>query len=252
LTFFKDTKDTALHTQNAVFGVIPGAYNGAAIARAALALFAANGHESCVITDGLPSSIGHNKNWPAMSGPPEFGPVLAKALFRYPAARCWSHTAMRVCCEHLRHYPDPWERVGAGIEFRRSVNAGTEYPHLTEFNEKEYGDWFELVTNPDHVDAERLNVGSAKHHALFVHKEPTASVGTPQNETLNPAATSETTGKPTQQERVIDDGLLPPDDPVYSEGWMITLGGLRGQTKAPASSTPEQKPNDQDQQEKES
>jgi hypothetical protein len=45
-------------------------------------------------------------------------------------------------------------------------------------------------------------------------------------------------GKPTRQAGSAYLGSAKPDDPVFSEGWTVTLGGLRGQSKTPSDSTP--------------
>ena len=52
----------------------------------------------------------------------------------------------------------------------------------------------------------------------------------------------ESTGPNTRKAGCIDRGWAKPDDPIYSEGWTITLGGLRGRLKTPSSDTPEVKP----------
>jgi hypothetical protein len=42
-------------------------------------------------------------------------------------------------------------------------------------------------------------------------------------------------------------GSAKPDDPIYKEGWTITLGGLRGQAKKPSISTQAEKAESQSQ-----
>ena len=51
----------------------------------------------------------------------------------------------------------------------------------------------------------------------------------------------ETTGKPPRKAGNTDYGWAKPDDPVYKEGWTITLGGLRGQSPKLSSNTPDEK-----------
>lgn len=169
LTFFKEDP---FQKTNAVFALIPGAFNEAAIAQAATALFASNGHESCVLFQGLPTSIGHRENWDVDTIAPLFGSKIAKALFRFPVVRCWKTTDMQVFCEHLRSFPDPWERSTAAVKYRDQVAAGDRVPQTTEFSESGYDEWFELVTDPVQVAAERRNFGRACLGAkLFYERE---------------------------------------------------------------------------------
>jgi hypothetical protein len=50
----------------------------------------------------------------------------------------------------------------------------------------------------------------------------------------------QTTGPKTRQAGNINRGWAKPDDPIYKEGWTISLGGLRGRSKTPTNSTPPQ------------
>ena len=163
LTFFK--KDP-FQKQDAVFALIPGAFDQTKIAQAATALFAANGHESCVLVKELPTSIGHCENWSAAMTAPMFASKLAKDLFRFSAARCWRNTDMTVFCDHLRRYPDPWERAAAANEYFDRVATGTQTPQKTEFSESGFDEWFDLVTDPVHMELERRNYQSACDGAL--------------------------------------------------------------------------------------
>jgi hypothetical protein len=167
LTFFKSDP---FQKQDAVFGLIPGGFNEIAIAQAATALFAANGHESCVMFQGLPTSIGHRENWGADTVTPLFGSKLAKALFRFPAVRCWQTTDMQVFCDHLRRFPNPWERATAAFEYLDRVAAGAQARQVTEFSESGFDEWFDLVTDPLHVEAERRNFGAARQGALRLYQ----------------------------------------------------------------------------------
>jgi hypothetical protein len=156
--------------QNAVFALIPGGCNETAIEQAATALCAANGHESCVMFQGLPTSIGHRENWGCDSNTPLFRSKLAKALFRFPAVRCWQTTDMKVFCGHLRRFPDPWERATAALEYREKVDSGALTSRATEFSESAFGEWFELVTNPVHVERERQQFGAAHESAMRMYE----------------------------------------------------------------------------------
>jgi hypothetical protein len=167
LTFFKEDP---FQKQSAVFGLIPGAFNEAAIAQAATALFAANGHESCALLEGLPTSIGHRENWRAEAIAPMFGSKLAKALFRFPAVRHWRNTDMTVFCDHLRRFSDPWERADASATYRDAIDYGMQRVQATEFSEGGFDQWFDLVTDPTHVEAERREFGTARGVALDIRE----------------------------------------------------------------------------------
>jgi hypothetical protein len=163
LTFFKEDP---FQKQNAVFALIPGAFDETKIAQAATALFAINGHESCVLVKSLPTSVGHRENWSAETTAPMFAAKLAKELFRFPAVRRWPMTDMRTFCDHLRRFPDPWERATAGNEYLDRVATGTQTPQMTEFSERGFDEWFDLVTDPVHVEGERRNFQTAFDGAL--------------------------------------------------------------------------------------
>jgi len=99
-----------------------------------------------------------------------FGFELAKALFRYPAVRCWQTTDMRVFCYHLRRFPDPWERATAALAYRDSVARGVQTTPTSKFNEPDFDEWFDLVTDPVHVDTERRNYQAAHEGALRMNE----------------------------------------------------------------------------------
>jgi hypothetical protein len=52
-------------------------------------------------------------------------------------------------------------------------------------------------------------------------------------------------GPKTRQAGATDLGSAQPDDPVFSEGWMITTGLFGRQSKTPSSSMPQEKPDNQ-------
>jgi hypothetical protein len=118
---------------------------------------------------GLPTSIGHRENWGPDTVTPLFGSKLAKALFRFPAVRCWRTTDVQVLCDHLRRFSDPWDRATAAFEYHDEVAAGTQATQVTEFSEPDFDEWFELVTDPVHVDAERRHYGAAHEGALRMY-----------------------------------------------------------------------------------
>jgi len=63
----------------------------------------------------------------------------------------------------------------------------------------------------------------------------------PSSPETTKADTPETTGKPIRKAGATHRGWAKPDDPAYKEGWTIMLGGLRGRSQMPTSSTPEKK-----------
>lgn len=166
LTFFKEDP---FQKQNAVFALISGTFNESVIAQAAVALFAANGHETCTIFHGLPTSISHRDNWRADTIAPWFCYRVVKALFRSAAASLWKNQNMPVLCDHLRRFPDPWERATAEIEYRRELAAGKRGAQA-QFSEPAFDKWFELAADPVHVETERRSYGAACEVALRIHE----------------------------------------------------------------------------------
>jgi len=152
--------------QRAVFGLIPGAFNKTAFTQAATALFAANDHEARVMFKGLPTSISYRENCSRGEPTPMFDFELTKALFRYPAVRCWQTTDMRIFCGHLRRFPHPWERATAALKYRNRVATGAEAAQSCEFNAPDFDRWFELVTDPVHVDTVRRHYQTAHEGAI--------------------------------------------------------------------------------------
>lgn len=149
----------------AVFGLIPGETATAEITKAAVALFAANGHEDCRLLGGLPTSIAHKQNWEIAEDAPVLGFKVVRFLFYLSARQLWPRN-MNVFCDHLRRYSDPWERAKAAVEFvaemKRLVSCGEE----SSFSERQFLEWFDLVSAPDRVAAERENFGLAWENAI--------------------------------------------------------------------------------------
>ena len=151
--------------RQAVFGVIPGDAVRSEIARAVVALFAANGHQSCPMIDALPTSVAHKENWLLDGDVPLFGAKLTRFLFYLSARRIWPRF-MNVFCDHLRRYADPWERANAALEF--AANGRREGADVEEspFSEWQFLEWFDLASAPDRVAAERANFGLAWASAI--------------------------------------------------------------------------------------
>ena len=77
---------------------------------------------------------------------------------------------MPVFCDHLRRFPDPWDRTTAEIKYQRDLAAGRRRAQATQFSEPAFDEWFELVTDPVHAEAERRNYGTACAVARQIHE----------------------------------------------------------------------------------
>ena len=152
-------------SQQAVFGLIPGDAVRSEMARAVVALFAANGHESCHLIGGLPTSVAHKENWLLDVDKPLFGAKLARLLFYLSARRVWP-MFMNVFCDHLRRYADPWERAEAALEFVEKMRREGADVEESPFSEWQFLEWFDLASATEHVDAERANFGLAWEYAV--------------------------------------------------------------------------------------
>jgi hypothetical protein len=164
-------KADVLASQQAVFGLIPGDIAISEVETAAIALFAANGHKACRLFGGLPTSLAHKENWLADDGRPLLGAKVVRFLF-YLAARQFWPRHMNIFCEHLSHYSDPWERADAALEWSDRVRRGESFPEKCSFSESRFLEWFDLVSAPEHMAAERDNFGRAWADAVqFARKE---------------------------------------------------------------------------------
>jgi hypothetical protein len=136
-----------------------------------ITLFAANGHESCRLIGGLPTSIFHRDNWQFEDYPaPDIDGDQARIMFRF-AVKSISNVDLKTACNFLRHYnDDPWARAAAELDeglLRAVVRVDDEQ---SGFNLGLYNEWFNLVTDPPHVKSERDNFGAAWQSALQARK----------------------------------------------------------------------------------
>ena len=142
----------------AAFGVVPNLATNSLPAILA-DLFAANGHESCRLLGGLPTSILHRDNWHIGSyQAPSISGDQARTMFRL-AMQSLGDIDLRSRCEYLRlHKGDPWAR-----DYRNPL----EYLRLHKgFSPRLYDEWFDLVTDPTHVMSEMTNFATAWQTAL--------------------------------------------------------------------------------------
>ena len=136
----------------AVYGLMPddGGIDNAM--QAAFALFKANGHPALPLFQGLPTSVFHWNNWDS-DGPPAFRSGLARVLFRCTAASLWPADMPKIC-DHLRRHPDPWKRILVENAHRAFAHDNAVQTKGV-FGEVQYNDWFDLVTDPTHIESER-------------------------------------------------------------------------------------------------
>jgi hypothetical protein len=155
---------TILGSHEAVLGLIPGDSAITPVEEAAAALFASNGHPSCQLLRWMPTSISHRNNWQMETEVPLLGSRVTRGLFYLAVARVWpSH--IDVFIDHLRRYPDPWERCKAAIDWRLKMERGGSIGEISHFNVEEFVEWFNLASAPEHVAAERDNFGQLWLHA---------------------------------------------------------------------------------------
>jgi predicted Zn-dependent protease len=155
----------------AAFGVIPTEVAANSLPMILITLFAANGHESCRLIGGLPTSIFHRDNWQFEDYPaPDIDGDQARIMFRF-AVKSISNVDLKTACNFLRHYnDDPWARAAAELDeglLRAVVRVDDEQ---SGFNLGLYNEWFNLVTDPPHVKSERDNFGAAWQSALQARK----------------------------------------------------------------------------------
>lgn len=159
--------DNPFDRQHAAFGVMPHDVAAEHIGKFAFMLFTANGHESCPLFRGLPTSIAHEGNWREDAMAPTFNGELTHTLFQGAAHALWP-SDMPVTCEYLRRYRgDPWKRTAAEVdEGLLSVLIRQDGEEDAGFNEELFDEWFELVTDPEHLRSERSNFSAAWQGAI--------------------------------------------------------------------------------------
>lgn len=156
--------DNPFERQHAAFGMLPNCAATEEMADTVLHLFSANGSDSCPIFESLPTSVFHRDNWPVDKMAPMFSSGQAHRLFAEAATQVWPGD-MASICDRLRRHRDPWERTRAELE-DISLVPGPPQSAKSTFRREEYDGWFELVTDPSHVKAERANFGLAWQAAI--------------------------------------------------------------------------------------
>jgi hypothetical protein len=159
--------DNPFEHQHAAFGVMPGDVTAAQIGTFALMLFTANGHDSCPLFGSLPTSISHKGNWYGEALAPKFDREITQRLFKAAAHTVWPPDISATCELYRRYKGDPWERTAAefdaGLRAASTVQAGEEN---AGFDEALFDEWFELVTDPEHVRSERAAFSAAWQGAI--------------------------------------------------------------------------------------
>jgi hypothetical protein len=164
--------DHPLDTQRAVFGLLPAGNSTEflkAVKSATAELALTNGHESCPLFGGLPSTVLHRENWCGSAEPPLLSALFAaECLWMYVKESC-DASDMAKPCSYLRRFKgDPWERTAMELEesskhlkeqtLRKSDHA---LAGKRKSIEREFDTWFDLVTDSDHVRSEFANFRDA-------------------------------------------------------------------------------------------
>ena len=159
--------DNPFEHQHAAFGVMPGDVTAAQIGDFALMLFTADGHDSCPLFGSLPTSISHKCNWYGEASAPKFDQEMTHRLFKAAAHSIWPPNISATCELFRRYKGAPWERTAA--EFDASLHAASAVQARGEhagFDEALFDEWFELVTDPEHVRSERAAFSAAWQGAI--------------------------------------------------------------------------------------
>lgn len=164
--------DNPFDRQHAAFGVMPHDVAAEEIGKLSFMLFTANGHKSCPLFGSLPTSIAHEGNWRGGGMAPTFNEELTRTLFKGAAPTLWP-ADMPAICEYLKHYKgDPWKRTAA--EFDEGVLSVLIRPDAEQdsgFDEGLFDEWFDLVTDPEHLQSERSNFSAAWQGAINFKKK---------------------------------------------------------------------------------
>jgi hypothetical protein len=145
--------------------LLSGPFSWELILASVTALFAENGHRAAPLFTNLPTSIFHAENWPLSTQEPLLSRAQARILFRL-ALRNIPNVDFQSINHFLRRYHDPWGRTGSELEeglLTALVGAG-ESNH--DFDLAGFEQWFDLVTNAEHVRSEQSNFGAAWQGAI--------------------------------------------------------------------------------------
>ena len=146
--------------------LMPGPLSPKAVTAAVGALFLANGHSTAPLFSGLPTSVFHAENWFLPAKKPLLSDWQARSLFRM-AAQQIQDIDFPTINNYLRQYKgDPWERTAAELQegLLQSV-IRTDQPKAN-FEEGLFQEWFDLITDPEHVRSEQRNFQAAWQGAI--------------------------------------------------------------------------------------
>jgi hypothetical protein len=155
----------------AAFGITPTEVAAESLPMILARVFAANGHESCVLLGGSPTSIFHSDNWD-LDGrlAPYINGDQARTLFRL-AVQAINDVHLKSTSEYLRRYKgDPWARTAAELDEGLLRAVVRLKDGQSGFNLRLFDEWFDLVTDFAHVKSERHNFGAAWEGAKRYHR----------------------------------------------------------------------------------
>jgi hypothetical protein len=157
--------DSPFNAERLAFGLVPEDNELKLLKEACVCLFAANGHESLRLIRSPPTSVLHGQNWPADADPPLFDRELSRLLFKKVAASVWPDN-MLATCDFMRRYKDPWVRFLEECNGDLSRAFGRVEGGRGDFDAARFEQWFDLVSDPEHVKAEQSNFGLAWAYAI--------------------------------------------------------------------------------------
>jgi len=137
-----------------------------------VSLFKTNGHESCPLLNGPPTSILHRDNWDFEGQAPHVNGDQTRVLFRV-ALNAGLSIDLKGKIDYLRRYKDdPWARTGAELEeaaVRSVLHVDEEQPRRSTSARTAPGSiWSQILP---HVQSERRNFRAAWESAAQLCRE---------------------------------------------------------------------------------
>ena len=127
-------------------------------------LFTVNGHLAVPLFESLPTSVFHANNWPAQS--PLLDGSQARSLFR-AVYQSIAEPDLRTTNEYLRRYRgDPWERTMSELQEAILTRIVRPEEAVRDSDGTVFDEWFDLVTDPAHVQSEHDNFAGAWRGAI--------------------------------------------------------------------------------------
>jgi len=130
------------------------------------ALFASNGHGMAPLFSSLPTSVFHSENWFLPAEKPLLNASQVRGLFRLVAQQLHDIDFPTIN-NYLRQYRgDPWERTAAELQEGLLQSVIRMDQPKANFEEGLFEEWFDLVTDPEHVRSEQRNFQAAWQGAI--------------------------------------------------------------------------------------